>query len=988
MGLKSASIKLSLIFYIVFLISSTFSFAGPSTTIVISEEAYQVSDNKFDSDDIKIKEARNKFTDIKDRKFYMISHEKNDPIFIHLIFENVIMTSHKWRDAETYSSNLKSYQERFPGVLRDHLEEVLSRYPHEIVNKENAQIVTIQKGIEFWIDLINHQDLERRAAGLIFLSRHFTEEYFGLAGSLAKALTDQYLRLTRIIKEDTFTESEWKSIVSLIQTRNYSISKHGKYLLIGSGQSFFLTNEIFNEADRLNDPLQLERFQRIADFLAAKGVNIDIGEHQGAAAYFSPNANKIAYVMPSRGDLDTFTHEGTHARFQSFLDTLEKWIEKKSFAIPYEIDGPKFSFLSDFGGYMNLLNELNSWRVGTSFSNLMSDQEILKKLKDSYGRQAGQAAAKTFEQLWPLSRVNKKTVPSLILGSIKSLNSMSKNELLDYGLMAMNEKNEIKQISYLRRVNLRYNSSKIPQSIRRIVFDLQKVGETKEVQDFASRILEASLKVVESSMHSTMEQYKSYIEYSKKAKEWIETLKNEKIRVIPLDYGYELNLMLFFAAKTNAKDYSSLISELIIKFGNDKLISNEDGRNIFETILKVEGGSFEAKLMSHLNSLNEKGFDFLWSEFLKKPSYDIKNLLIEHHLEKFTVQHIQDLISINLDKQQSSSHQNYALGLLENIFEYLDFSVIYEEFEYSDVNQMQMADNKRKNRPLDTQLKFKRIPKKDHWLFDSETDILLASKMFDGKPGIYRLPMVNFVSKYTYPEELPILRDKIIRIVTADGASLNDNNYWVARIFLVPQENNFFETHIAWGEAVAKAILDDETPNVTALEFVSEFYRLAVSKTLPDSALFLLSKYQLDRRVRIKVRGEMRKASLYQKKLLKRSGYILWQLLGHEDTKVRRAARYAIASHPAFLLEVQDKILQSLKAKRSKFRFEALQLISLTKPGFLYKVDRYIESESFKLKSGESEFLELRQSPEEWFSKQKFESNGASLSLCEKSLVH
>lgn len=947
---------------------ASLAYAGPSTRVVIGDGAYQIGDRLFD--DLDFEEVRERFSSVADRKFRMLAQKKNDAFNVEMVFENVVMQRGRWTDRDKFESALASFQERFPHILKSHIEETLSKYPHETIQKDGAQIITVNRGIEFWIDLVTHQDPERRAAAQIFLKRSFAEEYIGLPGNFVESIIGEFDRVTRILKADTFTEAEWRAITTLAQAQKYSISRHGNYVLLGTGQSFHLTNEVFIEAKRLSDPILQGRFVRVIEFLSTRGINIEIAEHQGAAAFFSPLENKIAYVMPSRGDLDSYTHEGTHARFQRFQGTLRKWAEKKGYAIPYQVDGPSIGLFADFGGYMNLLNELNSWRIGTSFSGPMTDREILKLLKDSYGRQAGKAAANAFGRLWPTSRVNNKSVPFLILEATKALNKMSDSEVLDYGREAVRSKDEIGQHNFLQLTFARFKAGEIPNEFLDMVLGLKDSGHTDAVKSVAKQISSHLTNDDGKSSRSTSEQRKAYDEFSNRADEWFKTLKNARVRVIPLDFTFDYKAVLFRAAQTNSKDYPTVIAELRAEFGNGKIYPSEDERSLFEDILRERGKTFEEKLARHLEEINGKGFEILWSEFIKKPDYDIQKLLAEHHSERFTARHIQRLFTVALDRRQNEYDQGKAIGLIEKVFEKLGFETIYETFEYPSMIRQQRSMNRSNGLPLDSYLPVLRSPNPSHWLFSPETDRLLAEKMFDGKPGVYRLDLINFITKFTYPEELPNLRSRIIDIITTDTTDINKYDFWVARMFLVPEKSFISKTHIAWGETVANAVLKDKTPNITALEFVAEFYRLAVSQSLPGRSSLLRTKDQLDENVRLEVRAASRKPSHRQKQLLRRAGIDLWRLLGHENDKVRRAARYAIATHPAFLLEVEDRILNALRAKDSKFRLEAIQLVSFTKPGFLPKVERYLESESFELRPGERDFLELRLTPEERMSKQ------------------
>ncbi len=840
--------------------------AGPETQIVISDAAFEVSEG-FDFN-LGIPDH---LTEPRDRKFYMLVREKNSDFHLRRLFENELFKlEYKPENRVLFDAQLASFTQRFPQLLKGHLEQTLKEFPHTGQNVEGGRILTIPQGLEFWIRLVSHPNPEKKVAGLIFLARPFADDLSGLPGRLVELLTDTHSPKTQILRSDQFTEKEMQILIQFAQTKEFSVSKHGNYVLIGKGQSFDLFRELFFEAKKLVDPVLQTKFVRVLNFLSSQGISVEMDENQGAAAYFALGQKRIAFVMPSRIDLDTLTHEATHGRFDRFLETFGKWIRGKNYAVPYEVDGPSNAIFSNFGGYMSLLNELNSWRVGSSFSDKLTDEEILKILEESYGRQAGFKAANDFDNLWPASRVENKSVPSLIVEATRSLNEMSNSQVLDYGKRSLTTQDEMGQHNFLRLVLARFKPDMIPDDLLEVVAAFQHQGSIKRVRDLAQRVFERRLPKFDSP-----------------AKEPLDA-----VAIVP------------------------------------------------------------------------QQFDALWKEFLNEPTSEINDALVESHSRHFRAEHLRKLFALAFDDEQQGDHRTQAFKLLEALFEKLGFDCIYEPSEYSGMVALQQSMNRTNNRPLDADLPVSRPSNPTHWLFNTQTDALIAEKMFNGRPGAYRLDLINFITSHTYPGELPLLGRRLVDVISRDGALLDKNDFWVARMFLVPAKSIMYKTHLVWGEFVANAVMNDQSPQPTALEFVAEFYRLAVSKVLPLRVTRVSMTGRLDETVRRDFKASLRKATSRQKFLLKKGTQTLWQLLGNESVQIRRAARYAIASHPGFLLELESSLIKSLKGSNAIYRTEAISLISYVKPGFFSKIDRVLDDPTMTLTPEEKAILSLRRSPQ------------------------
>lgn len=385
-----------------------------------------------------------------------------------------------------YSAYLKEFKKKaaafkskYPAIMKEHFETTLAQYGHSAERRGDMTIYHIPRGLEFWAQLLSAPSPEKRMAALAFLSSRFKKDN---AIRTINPLVSVAQHMSRIIDPARLTPTELQTVRSLAEKNGRKISQQGSYLQVGGGTSFHLLRQIFGAAERLAEPALIRRFQRVIRFLAVTGISIISDQAQGAAAYYDSFEDKMAYVMPSRTDLDTTAHEINHARFARFEQRLAGWMNAKGHAIPYEVDGPR-------AGFMNLLNELNSWRIGESFGDKSSDAKILKILRRGYGAQAGWENVRLFSQIWTPARVKDRSVPKLIMDSVKELNSLKNEDLAQYGFEALAKEDVVKSHNFLRLVSTRYPKRKtIPEETRGAVEKMTKHPHTRVAEE-ARRLL-------------------------------------------------------------------------------------------------------------------------------------------------------------------------------------------------------------------------------------------------------------------------------------------------------------------------------------------------------------------------------------------------------------------------------------------------------------------------------------------------------------------
>ena len=934
--------------------------AGPSSQIIVSEKSLSVSDGFEDLVGDR-DEFLKKYTTPKDQTLGLLIASANESFYIEMAFEREIFPATRLQDRETFNKAFASYKERFPAILKSHLEETLAKYPHSIEEKFGAKIYTIPQGVEFWIDLVTHPDPERRAAGIAFLGRPYKEDFGGLPATFIDSVLSDFHRSTRLMRSDLFNTSEWSQILKLAKNEGYLMSRYGNYILLGSGLSYLIANDIFRSAEELKDPVLQKRFTEVTEFLAYRGIDIQVDEHQGAAAFYSPDEKRMAYVMPSRGDLDTHTHEGTHARFDRFQENFRRWTERKGFAVPYEIDGPALGLGLGFGGFMNLLNELNSWRIGTSFSTPMTDAEILKLLRDSYGRQAGKESAELFGTLWTPEVINSRAVPKIILSATRALNKMTNEALVLYGQESLVQKDEVKQHNFSRLAYVRFKKKELPHDVQIILESIITQGVTDGTRQFAKGVLESLLNPMEADSSSS----KKTKEFWKTVEAWLSTLQNDRIKVVPMEYSYSYRATFYFAVTNNILNYEKVIEELGKVLGEKQAQIDEKEKTIFTQILAESGDTFAEKFNRHLENINNQGFPMLWNDFLKGPTYDVLHLLAEHHTKEFKSEHLLELLKISLDQKKNEYDQKKALDLLTSVYEKNSFETIWDENDFHKLVQRQKSMNKSNGKSDDFALPQKRSAQPGSWLVDSMIDQFLVEHMFDGNPGTYRIDLINFIRSHTFPSELPRLKNRIIQLLISDDKTIPKEDLWVARMFMVAEKSFMYQSHLVWPQVIAEAVFKDSTPSVSALEFGSEYYRLFVARVLKVSDRFNVEKGIMDRQVRMDTIKIMKNLSARDQGLLESAIHHLWRILGHENERVRKAARYALGSNPIFLLAVEDKIERAVQSRTSPYRTEAFHLIAFTQPGFFPMIDHLIKKTQSSIKTLEQQILDLRRPPDE-----------------------
>lgn len=882
-----------------------------ASVVVVGPRNFELPEDDSDSDDLMPGISSSKDPDT--RSMHTLISSPLDPMEAMMVLRLQFHMTQEQAQAQV---------ERLPAVLKTHFEETLARHAHDSAAEDGAVVHTVRDGLSFWADFSTPTDPEKRAAAAVFMRgtvrRMFSKDFaYGLVYSLAHATSAN----SRVVDATALSTADRDALVRLAESTGLRTARAGRWLLVGSGTGFHLMRSIMASAQALSDPAQTAKLDKVLGFVARRGISIGRDQHLAAAAFYHPLDRRLAFVMPSRADLNTLSHEGTHARFHAFEDRLDHWLRARNYALPYEVDGPAVAIIGH-GGYFNLLNELNSWRLGESFDGGKSDADILALLRDSYGRQAGAEAAAVFGRQWPVERVNGVSVPRLIRRSVRTLNMLEEASVDELGRNAIMTGDGGAQRDFLRLAAARFaKSAAMSEARRRIAAALVERGSDDGVRGAAERLLRPDEKEPAPGSRAAARR-----DYSKAASTWIKGLAAEGTPVIPLNLTFGAESVFRFAHESGLTDYDAVIRGLQKRFGADAAVVSSSERALFKTILSRPEKGLEAKIKAYLAEFNARGFKTLWTEFAKNPGYDLRKLLVDKHKDEFTPAHAAQLVRWALDGAAPESLKTGAADLLEGLLSAHGLDTLYPRHQLESLQAMQRSMNEAKGVPPDADMPKNRAPGGPHRLLGPEVDRALAKGMFDGNPGIHRLKIIELITQRTYPEELPALRARVVSVLTDATAPRFDQ--WVARMFMVPADSFLFSAHARWGSSVARAVLDDSSPNATALEFVGEHLRQGLGATLkgPSWGRYHARLDEMTRREAIDaVTGYSPEDAVEYRQALDD----LWRLINHADPKVAKSALYALVERPVFFLGLEERLAAAPPTPLIR------ELLAMTEPGFV-----------------------------------------------------
>ncbi|MEK7705941.1 MAG: hypothetical protein AAB426_13345 [Myxococcota bacterium] len=704
------------------------------------------------------------------------------------------------------------------------------------------------------------------------------------------------------------------ALASAAQRVGMRVLQIGDTLLVGSGASLQLNVDVLLEGQALQDGALIAQEARIARFLSQRGIEVDTDYAQGSAGHYLPGDDSIGYVMPSRTNLNLLTHEATHARFEHFQQRLTSWLGAKGYAVPYEIDGEPDAMSVGYGSYMTLLNELNAHRVGNSFDGPVDDAEILQKLQELYRLTVGDKAADGFAATWPEKRVRGRSVPRLLLRAVRELNRIDTAKLLDLAEEGWKTQQPAPLINFLRLAAVRYRKSALPPDILAWARRCAEEGPSGTVRATAQQLLTES-SASDDWHRAWQERRTAFDELTTSTQRWLRRVQAVTSSGFwPTSLLQRHALVLRYAAQKGLADYDVAVRELNVAYG-DRLVASDGARRLFAQVMATPGADLDEKLESFACAWAGRPLDALWQELRTEPTEELKQLILGRHVGALDATKVRALVAWALDGREPAVVRQFAAEILGIVLDRAGLTPLGPGIE-----------------------QVRREPDPERAPLSAELDAMLASRLLDGDAGIHRLRLIDMLQERIYPSELPRLTARLTRALTDDGALYNDHR--LAAFFFLPESVDR-EPPLDWGRALCRAVLNDPTPNPRAAELATEFYRVAVSHALPGA---LEDPVHFDVASRSATEQAMASWSDASRALLTESIEDLWQLLASPLPQVGRGALYAIAAHPAFVVELEERLAGVLAGPPSPLRPRALRIALMLEPGFSTEVDASVPS--------------------------------------------
>lgn len=805
------------------------------------------------------------------------------------------------------------------------------------VDADKVTTVALPKAMAFWTcflgtELVNSSgvaqpDLVGQAAALAWSRHNFPrlKNADSVERLMTRLLDPFQAPLVSAFKASWLDLDTRTLLAKNLEARGYRIFKKDDLVLIGSGPAYFLLVDLISKFDDSNrDQVLSKRLARVVRMMQSEGIPVVQEDLNGAVAFYSPLYDYVSFSIPHGTDANTYTHEMTHARFRRFESALQDWTDAKDYAIPYEIDGPNGGFLFWdywFGGFMNLLNELNSWRTGESFDGGQTDKEIYKILIEGYGRQAGEEAIKLFEQVWPLSRVEGVSVPKLILRTVRELNALTEAELILKAEKASTDGDVVSMFNVMRLIDKRYSAENLPpEGLTNALIAWAAVGPNDEIKGQASvlvahyfpQTVDEDMVEWQAILENTSEYFAPY------------AIQGALPRVFPMP----VLLMLYMIeaenipldAKSGETAFDALVK--IVEFEPFPKTALPTIQKILDIVIKVPGTTVREKLDAFFTDYKATPFADLWDRFQKiNDPYDFY-LLMARHLPALTSTHYETLVEQLLAE---------GGGQKSVMAQYLIVAGIQAVTKQAAESGQKLAD------PLP-------------WS-TAKIDELLTAYYFSDTVKGSKEAIGSLLAQLYKPRTLPKFTQALANLALDPNANPGDlrrlNIFF--NTFSDEQPKQMLENQSEWANLILDAILQkpntDMKPKPGRALLIAEYFRsiqghiLGLKPWGSNPATRLNAEYRDELQIFELGLPEDRKA------LLHKWNQRLWDTLSLESGTIREAAIYAIARHPLNLILLESQILKALNSPSTlrNTRAALLKLIVITEKGFLPKIDIWLE---------------------------------------------
>jgi|GEM_PF-6515503 hypothetical protein len=396
------------------------------------------------------------------------------------------MTTQKQFQAQAalLSRNAAAIQEKYGKRLADYIQALAVKHNATIKENDGVKIIVIEDGVSFFRDYYKFEANKDYTFQMIAKALLRNPNRLNNAGALEKLVVNIHEDVrakTYLLPAKEYTAEDVEALRSLGRGTGYRFQKMGNTYVFGSGMSFLLTRQLMTQGQGENEAKLRKDFEKILRYHEAFQIPVIHGYHQGAMAYYNPAEKEMSFVLPTAADLNTYTHEMTHSRFDKFTETLTSWVQAKGYVVPFHINGPN-------EGLFTLLNELNSFRMGNQYDRHdTSDEAILKFIKASYGLQAGFEATEMLDKVWTPEKVANKSVAYLIYSEIRDFNKLTNEQLIEMGRNGIETKGMLNKMNFILMFEAgRFDGTALEAQAKEV---FQKIGEV-ENEKFVAKYYE------------------------------------------------------------------------------------------------------------------------------------------------------------------------------------------------------------------------------------------------------------------------------------------------------------------------------------------------------------------------------------------------------------------------------------------------------------------------------------------------------------------
>lgn len=805
--------------------------------------------------------------------------------------------------------NVQEYRQ----LIEAHIIKTLKNYEHTILAIQNGRAIQVHQGRTFVVDLLTKGSAQEVMAARIFVNKYFRLPFkVGALQEVYNLLSLVYDHVMYVSLKD-YNKKEITAIQRFAESLNLRTRKIGHYLLAGSGITFNVMEDVFNQGKSLRSERLKRNLKRVQE--AAKNRKaIFISKYlHGARAYFSNSSErKVSFVIPEQADLNLHVHEVTHYRFYNFETKYNKWIKAKGWVTPYQVNDATLQFWS-------LLNEINSWRLGTEFEKPMSDKEILEVLKKHYAQKSDTSYYRAFFEFWTPEKLKGRSIPSLILEETRKLNTMSEPEFIRYAEHALVEKNEValrNSIALIENKSLRLSSTSAHEHIINKYINAGVLTFRNEYSRF-------------SILHKSFQYKLDQLEYNTH-------LKPARLahRSISYQQAQDYADVFFSDSKKGVKDLMRNVFTGKYKSKHEVMrqaeanygISNLSSLELF--LKKVEeyfpNDRLAVQLEKFLMNIKLLSYEDFKVYFEVNPSFHmlITNLLDENN--RLTESKVIHALSMLLDPKLHKEKR-------KNLF--FRFNLFLQEKGLKDLRTFFNDHNS--TEVTDISINSQKI---NSTYFTSKLNRFLSLNLFEVFSHSQVDVLTSFIKIYSKPHMLP----KLMAMMSMDiDLFRNDTSipYWFYSMMdpVTDDPKHDKKVNLSWGHFIIDTILShkDKLTNPEMLILITNFYRYQLGFFLVDMDVHQPKDFKFGEQEKLIIQEQIKENKVFEY-WMNRVAQDLWPLLKHENKQVRRAALYTIASNPAYLYMMEDKIKEVKHSAHSNrlMRSQVKQLLSFTQEGF------------------------------------------------------